>query len=883
MTRPVDTGLVTPRPEEKKPTCQDFQDLDQAQSFVNDVIALSALSASCTEASHQQIGEILLGKLQSTLRPALSYFFVPAATAGGDANVELAYVDGQAAASEQAERLGLTISPWALQNDPDELLDMPDFAPGRQVRLCAYPLGHDARAGVLAAGFYTTVEDTHPPSRLQRALVSIVVNQAMSACRNATLQSQTNAAQSETEALYEVARTLAAELDVQTILQSTIDAVTRLTGANFGAFFHKATGERGELYVLYTLSGAPREAFDKFGTPRNTELFEHTFRGRGPVRIADVRKDPRYGKMPPHHGMPKGHLPVCSYLAVPVETRNGEVLGGIFLAHRDPGVFTEAAERIAVGIAKHAAVALEMSRLFATEEQEVAQRRQAEAALRESEGRMRLLTDALPALIAYIDKDGHYRFNNRAYKEWFGLNPDELAGKHVVEVVGEEGYQQLRAYMDQALSGTPVSFESEIRYSYGSPRCILGHYVPEVRGDGTVVGFYALVHDITQRKRVEEELREADQRKDEFLSTLGHELRNPLAPIRMAVSILRSASVDSDGRDKAVDILERQSSHLVRLIDDLLDLSRISRGKISLRTQRISIGSVIEQAVDSARALCEGRDLELAVNVPQQPILVEVDPVRVVQIIGNLLSNACKYTRDGGHVQVQAECDGEQAVVRVKDNGIGIAPQQLPRIFEMFAQIEMATHRAPGGLGIGLPLARSLAELHGGTLEGHSDGVGQGSEFVLRLRRISGEAPKTPARTAASRNDAQAKSRRIVAVDDYPDALESVSFLLQLRGHEVYKAVNGEQALQLIEAQRPEIVLLDIGLPDMAGYEVARRIRRSPWGKDILLVAMTGWGQEQDKQRAIDAGFDAHLTKPADPDQLDELLEQGPKMTDRTD
>jgi CheY-like chemotaxis protein len=273
------------------------------------------------------------------------------------------------------------------------------------------------------------------------------------------------------------------------------------------------------------------------------------------------------------------------------------------------------------------------------------------------------------------------------------------------------------------------------------------------------------------------------------------------------------------------------------------------------------------------RPLCRRRDIELSLSLPEQPVVVDCDPVRVVQIVGNLLNNACKYTERGGRIDVLLERDGNEAVVRVRDDGIGIEAGQLSRIFDMFMQLEHAMSRGPGGLGIGLSLASSLAIMHGGAVEAHSEGLGKGSEFRLRLPALSvdDEAPP-PWVEPELAIQTRAVRRRIVAVDDYEDALESLAALLELTGHEVHTASDGEQALEIIEAQRPDVVILDIGLPGLNGYEVARRIRGQPWGRELLLIAMTGWGQDQDKQKAVEAGFDAHLTKPASSAALARLL-----------
>ena len=319
-------------------------------------------------------------------------------------------------------------------------------------------------------------------------------------------------------------------------------------------------------------------------------------------------------------------------------------------------------------------------------------------------------------------------------------------------------------------------------------------------------------------------------------------------------------------------MMERQVAQLVRLVDDLLDVSRISHGHIELRRERIELASVVHHAVEAAQPLLDGMEHDLTVTLPPQAIYVHADASRLAQVVGNLLNNAGKFTDRGGHIALIVECDGRQAVIRVRDNGIGIAPAQVPRIFDMFAQVDTSIERSTTGLGIGLSLVRQLLALHGGTVEARSAGIGRGSEFTVRLPvseapAHSGlrEAPRAPATLAAS---------RILVVDDNRDAADSVATLLELAGNEVHTAYDGLQALEIAEAVRPDVMLLDIGLPKLNGYQVARRIREQPWGKRIALVALTGWGQNEDREKSRNSGFDTHLVKPVDPNVLLKLLSE---------
>jgi PAS domain S-box-containing protein len=390
--------------------------------------------------------------------------------------------------------------------------------------------------------------------------------------------------------------------------------------------------------------------------------------------------------------------------------------------------------------------------------------------------------------------------------------------------------------------------------------------------------------DLIERARTEEALREADRRKDEFIATLAHELRNPLAAIRTALSLLDRDSSEAAQAREMTAIIERQSSQLVRLIDDLLDVSRISRGKVTLERRRIDVVKVIGQVVVDSVGMCEKNGLTLSWTAPEQPIRVDADPVRLAQVVNNLVHNACKFTPRGGAIRVTVVPDDGDAIVRVADTGIGMGREQLTRIFEMFTQAD-ESRNAAGGLGIGLSLAKSIIELHGGSITATSEGPGEGSEFIVRLRAAVSDVQGTAVSDGHGRHSEQPRrtgGERIVLADDNRDALRVVALMLRMHGHEVTTAEDGADALEKVRAQRPDVVLLDIGMPGMDGYEVARRIRQEPWGGDVLLVAITGWGQERDKQRAHDAGFDAHLTKPVDPAQLEELFAAGRSRTPAT-
>jgi len=394
---------------------------------------------------------------------------------------------------------------------------------------------------------------------------------------------------------------------------------------------------------------------------------------------------------------------------------------------------------------------------------------------------------------------------------------------------------------------------------------------------GETEAFATVSQDVTERRRLADDLRklagdlsEADRRKDEFLATLAHELRNPLAPLRNMLEILKRVGREGEPARQAIDTMDRQLGQMVRLVDDLLDLERITHNRLELRNARIELAPVIHQAVQTARTLAESSGHEMQVIVPAEPIYLHADAVRLTQVFGNLLNNACKYTEPGGKIRLTAERQGGEAVVSVRDTGTGIPPDKLDSIFDMFAQVDRPLERSRGGLGIGLTLVKQLVHMHGGSIEARSPGEGKGSEFIVRLPTIVHEAGAAAERPAALREPARAC--RVLIVDDNVDAAASLVMLLEIAGNEAWMVHDGAEALNAVAARRPELVLLDIGLPVLSGYEVCRRLREQSWGRDMQVIALTGWGQEEDRRKSLEAGFDGHLVKPVDYPALMALL-----------
>ncbi len=492
---------------------------------------------------------------------------------------------------------------------------------------------------------------------------------------------------------------------------------------------------------------------------------------------------------------------------------------------------------------------------------------QSEGQMRESAAQLRLIADAMPALIAYIAPDGTYRFTNKLYQSWFGKAPEEVVGRHVREVIGREAFEVLRPRLERALQGTRVFFEQTIPYASG-PREVAVHYIPDVGIDGAVRGCFALIEDVSARKRGERALREADRRKDDFLAILGHELRNPLAPIRNVAHILSRSSVDPETVRRSGELLERQSSHLTHLVDDLLDVGRIMRGRVALDRRALPLGEVVDTAIETVRSSLESKRQTVSVWRAEPSLTVNADSVRLCQVVANLLNNASKYSPDGARIEVRLEATTGEAVLSVRDEGAGIDPQMLRQIFDEFLQGDRSLDRSDGGLGIGLTVVKHLVEMHGGRVEAKSDGLGKGSEFRVYLPRIEPQVEVLP---GAPRNAKRlAVKRRVLVVDDNRDAAESLREVLRMSGHEVEVVNDGAEALRKLDEFRAEVVLLDIGLPRMDGYMVAHAIRARvshPQPRPRLL-ALTGFARDEDRHSTLRSGFDGHLVKPVEPGHL---------------
>ena len=472
--------------------------------------------------------------------------------------------------------------------------------------------------------------------------------------------------------------------------------------------------------------------------------------------------------------------------------------------------------------------------------------------------------------------DGIIQSWNAAAERLFGFTAEEAVGKHISLVIPPDRLAEEEQIISSLKAGRRIEHYETERVRHDGRRIFVSLTISPIKDDaGNVTGASKIARDVGEQKRLEDDLRrlaadlsENDRRKNEFLATLAHELRNPLAPMSNMLEVVKRADGDGNVLKQAHDTIERQLGQMVRLVDDLLDLNRITHDRLELRRSEVELSSVIQQGVEVARPLIDAAAHELIIDLPDEPVYLNADRARLAQLFGNLLNNSCKYTRPNGKISLTAKLVGDEVVVTVKDNGAGIPPDKLDSIFDMFMQVEHTTERSQGGLGIGLTSVKRLAEMHGGTIEAKSGGEGQGSEFVVTLPVLH-----KPADAVSSVATVQSPpKRRILIVDDNKDSADSLAMLLEITGNQTYMAHDGEAAVEAVEKYRPEVVLLDIGLPKLDGHEVCRRVREQPWGKDIIVIALTGWGQEDDRRRSEEAGFNGHLVKPVDYDKLLALL-----------
>jgi PAS domain S-box-containing protein len=508
---------------------------------------------------------------------------------------------------------------------------------------------------------------------------------------------------------------------------------------------------------------------------------------------------------------------------------------------------------------------------------ENARRRLIEEALRKERETLQVTLASIGDAVIVTDADGSITFLNEVAATLVGREREAAQGRHlsdVFHIINEDTGQSVEDPIRRALrTGTVVSLASHIALVRPDETVIpIDDSAAPIRLGEKTIGAVLIFRDISARRKAEEDLRDADRRKDEFLATLAHELRNPLAPIRNAMQIMSASRGGENEKTANVRaVVERQLKHMVRLIDDLMDVSRITQGRLELHPERVDLDLVIKIAAETSLPLLEAKGHSLRIGSPAEPIFVQADVTRLAQVFSNLLNNSAKYSPVGSDICIRLQRERNEAIVEVIDNGVGIPSAMVPRIFDMFVQLSPPGMRE--GLGIGLTLVKRIVDLHGGSIEVASGGEGQGSTFRVRLAVAEPAVLDPPLETAAGRVPAGGGARILVA-DDNRDAADTLAMILELDGHEVRKAYDGLAALQLAEQFRPQIALLDIGMPHLDGYQTARRIRDRAWGSSVFLIALTGWGQEQDRLRASDAGFDRHLVKPVDPQIVTNLIDQ---------
>jgi PAS domain S-box-containing protein len=537
--------------------------------------------------------------------------------------------------------------------------------------------------------------------------------------------------------------------------------------------------------------------------------------------------------------------------------------------------------------------------VFVLARRNIRQRAAAAALLAEQKERLRITLASIGDAVISTDASARVTYLNAVAVELTGWTTEAAAGvplTTVFNIVDESSRRALDNPAERALrEGVVVGLANHavLIARDGTEHPVDDSAAPIRSAAGEIVGCVLVFRDVTSRRHQESQLRasalalaesemrlrsiaaelsESDRRKDEFLAMLAHELRNPLAPIRNGLHIMRLSGDDAAAVREARGMMERQIGQMVRLVDDLLDVSRISQGKLELRKERIELAQVVHSALETSRPLIASRDQELIVSLPPKRVFVDADHTRLAQVFANLLNNAAKYTERGGRITFAAARHGGEVVVSVKDNGVGIPPAMLSRVFDLFTQVDRTLEKAQGGLGIGLSLVRRLVEMHGGSVEARSEGDGRGSEFIVRLPAVLSELSETAPEAEPGTSALPHAGCRILVADDNADSASTLSVLLSFMGHEVRTANDGAAAVEMATAFEPDAILLDIGMPKLSGYEACRLIREQAWSARALLIALTGWGQDEDRRRSQEAGFDHHLTKPVDPAMLEKLL-----------
>lgn len=492
----------------------------------------------------------------------------------------------------------------------------------------------------------------------------------------------------------------------------------------------------------------------------------------------------------------------------------------------------------------------------------------AELALRDTEDRFRSLADSIPQLAWMADKHGRMFWCNRRWLDYIGHEPLHMSADEWKQLVHPDHFQHVAdTYLHAIRNGLVWQEALLMRRGDGQYRWFLARALPTRDANGRVIRWMGTSTDITEQREAQEQLREADERRDEYLAMLGHELRNPLAGIVAATQLAKLTSPPDPRLQQAIDVLERQSSHVARIVDGLLEYSRLSRGKIQLKHHPVDVRKAIEEVLQDRQHQLTKRNLHLQVHMPSEPATVNGDWLRLVQIFDNLIGNAIKFTQSDGTISVDVHLENETVVATVADNGVGVHVEMLSRLFDPFYQEMDDVARASGGLGLGLSLAKSLVEMHGGTIRAHSAGPGRGAEFIVRLpRAVAAGETHTPALSEKS------SQSRVLIVEDNEDAAATLAILLELKGHGVRIAHRAQEALDILQREEVDVIFCDIGLPGMSGYDFVRTLRADPRLQGLPVIATTGYGQPEDRRRSMEAGFDEHITKPVSIELLEKYL-----------
>jgi PAS domain S-box-containing protein len=795
----------------------DFEGIRRLRRGMRDLAAISALPAGWITFDGVRLADSLAGAL--VLMLGLRFVYVRLGRPSDGENQEVVHTPEGAATTLATAAVRDRLDPWLSAKSP-----MPDSLPSpfgsEAVRLSAFPLGHEGGSGVLIAAS----ERPDFPTEEECLLLRVAANQA------AVVVERRQAHEERDRAVAEQRRLLHEVEDERRRLAEVFDLSPAFTALLNGPdhVFERANDRYYELVGQRDLIGKPvRQALPEIEGQRFLEILDSVYQTGEPFVGTDMRVSLRREPVGPLEAR------YIDFVSLPLRDADGAVSG--ILSH---GV-------------------------------DLTDRKRAE----EVQALLGAIVESSEDAIVSKTLEGQILSWNAGAERIFGYTAEEAVGRPITLIIPQEREDEERSILELIGRGERVEHFETVRVSKQGKRLDISLTISPVRdAAGRIIAVSKIARDITERKQAEAALREADRRKEQFIALLAHELRNPLAPLRNSLNMLRLAGGDVSVIASARAMMERQLSHMVRLVDDLLDISRISQNKIELRRSRVQLADVVSSAVETARPLIDAAGHELTVSLPERPIFLDADLTRLAQVFSNLLTNSANYTENGGRIWLTGERRDSDVVVSVRDTGVGIPAEDITRIFDMFSQVERNGERTIGGLGIGLALVKGLVEMHGGTVTVESGGADLGSTFTVKLPTLQSEplllrpSPPDAAQTGAGRK------RRVLVVDDNRDSATSMAIMLRLLGNEVRTAHDGIEAVEAAESYRPEVVLMDVGMPRQNGYDATRRIRERPWGAKLTVVALTGWGQEGDRLQSRQAGCDGHLVKPVTLADLEKLL-----------